>query len=121
MSWCHFRKRDSSDAVPRSSRFRAKAARPIRHEPYRSHRPARNRSRLPAILHCPRSSRSYYESELPATHITPIVADLNDKVDLAKVEAKLKEDSSITMLVNNAGMGAVVPLLNADIDKMEEM
>src|SRR5882762_7313387 len=54
-------------------------------------------------------------------HITPIVADLNNKIDLAKVETKLKEDSSITMLVNNAGIGAVVPLLNADIDKMEEM
>jgi len=54
-------------------------------------------------------------------HITAIVADLNDKIDLAKVEAKLKEDSSITMLVNNAGIGAVVPLLDADIDKMEEI
>src|SRR6266404_20912 len=54
-------------------------------------------------------------------HITPIVADLNNKIDLAKVETKLKEDSSITMLVNNAGIGAVVPLLNADIDKMEEI
>ena len=54
-------------------------------------------------------------------HITPIVADLNNRVDRAKVEAKLKEDSSITTLVNNAGIGAVVPLLNADIEKMEEM
>jgi uncharacterized protein len=54
-------------------------------------------------------------------HISAIVADLNDKLDLAKVEAKLKEDSSVTMLVNNAGIGAVVPLLNADIDKMEEI
>src|SRR4029077_6394166 len=47
--------------------------------------------------------------------------DLNDKTDLAKVETKLKEDSSITMLVNNAGIGAVVPLLNANIEKMEEI
>jgi short-subunit dehydrogenase len=54
-------------------------------------------------------------------HITPIVADLNNKIDLAKVETKLREDSSITMLVNNAGIGAVVPLLNGDIEKMEEM
>ena len=36
-------------------------------------------------------------------HITAIVADLNDEMDLAKVETRLKEDSSITMLVNNAG------------------
>jgi short-subunit dehydrogenase len=54
-------------------------------------------------------------------HITAIVADLNDKRDLAKVETKLREDSSITMLVNNAGVASVSPLLNADIEKMEEM
>jgi hypothetical protein len=54
-------------------------------------------------------------------HITAIVADLNDKIDLAKVEARLKEDSSITMLVNNAGTGSVVPLLDADVEKMEDM
>jgi len=37
-------------------------------------------------------------------HITAIVADLNNKIDLAKVETKLREDLSITMmLVNNAG------------------
>src|ERR1700758_3706489 len=36
--------------------------------------------------------------------ITAIVADLNHKIELAKVETKLKEDSSITMLVNNAGV-----------------
>jgi len=53
--------------------------------------------------------------------IIPIVADLNNKIDLAKAETKLREDSSITMLVNNAGIGAVVPLLNGDIEKMEEM
>jgi uncharacterized protein len=34
---------------------------------------------------------------------TPIVADVNNKQDLARVEAKLKDDPSITMLVNNAG------------------
>jgi uncharacterized protein len=54
-------------------------------------------------------------------HITPIVADLNNKIDLAKVETKLREDLSITMLVNNAGTASVAPLLNADIEKMEEI
>jgi hypothetical protein len=54
-------------------------------------------------------------------HITAIVANLNDKIDLAKVETKLKEDSSITMLVNNAGVASVAPLLNADVEKMEEI
>src|ERR1700722_8251667 len=54
-------------------------------------------------------------------HITSIVADLNNKIDLAKVETKLREDSSITMLVNNAGTGSVAPLLNSDVERMEEM
>jgi short-subunit dehydrogenase len=54
-------------------------------------------------------------------YITAIMADLNNKVDLAKVETKLREDSSITMLVNNAGTGSVAPLLNSDFERMEEM
>src|SRR5258707_10129672 len=53
--------------------------------------------------------------------ITAIVADLNNKIDLAKAETKLREDSSITMLVNNAGTASVAPLLNADVEKMEEI
>ena len=53
--------------------------------------------------------------------ITPIMADLSNKIDLAKVETKLREDSSITMLVNNAGIGSVTPLLGADVEKMDEM
>ena len=48
-------------------------------------------------------------------------ADLNDKGDLARVEATLKNDASITVLVNNAGFGAFAPLLNSDMNKMEEM
>jgi uncharacterized protein len=37
------------------------------------------------------------------------------------VEAILRADSGITMLVNNAGFGAVTPLLNTDVGKMEDM
>jgi hypothetical protein len=50
-----------------------------------------------------------------------IAADLTKSADLAKVENTLKTDASITMLVNNAGVGATSPLLASDIDKMEEM
>nr|HML27971.1 SDR family NAD(P)-dependent oxidoreductase [Hyphomicrobium sp.] len=53
--------------------------------------------------------------------VTILPADLNDKTALAKVEAVLKENPAITMLVNNAGFGSAVPLLQVDIDKMEEM
>ena len=33
----------------------------------------------------------------------------------------LRTDASITLLVNNAGVGATAPLLDSDVDKMEEM
>ncbi|MCW0001018.1 SDR family oxidoreductase [Pararhizobium sp. YC-54] len=50
-----------------------------------------------------------------------IAADLGNKDDLGRVEKVLRTDASITMLVNNAGVGATAPLLASDIDKMEEM
>ncbi|SPB15444.1 putative short chain dehydrogenase [Caballeronia novacaledonica] len=48
-------------------------------------------------------------------------ADLNDRDALAAAEAKLKEDASITLLVNNAGVGAHSPLLDSDVDAMTRM
>jgi short-subunit dehydrogenase len=48
-------------------------------------------------------------------------ADLSDKGDLARVEETLKNDASITLLVNNAGIGTFAPLLNSDVNKMDEM
>src|SRR5258708_13893058 len=48
-------------------------------------------------------------SSATGRHIIPIVADVNNKLDLAKVEAKLKDDPSITMLVNNAGSASCAP------------
>nr|WP_232540214.1 SDR family oxidoreductase [Azohydromonas aeria] len=48
-------------------------------------------------------------------------ADLTDAADLRRVEALLREDARITMLVNNAGFGAVAPLLDSDVDQMERM
>src|ERR1043166_3954146 len=53
--------------------------------------------------------------------VTPLRADLGDKADLAKVEKILREDLSITMLVNNAGIRSVTPLLDTDVDKAGEM
>jgi uncharacterized protein len=50
-----------------------------------------------------------------------IAADLTKAADLAKVENTLKTDASITVLVNNAGVGAASPLLASDIGKMEQM
>lgn len=54
-------------------------------------------------------------------HVTPLPADLNDKAGLEKIEAVLRDDPSVTMLVNNAGVGSVASILQADVDKMEAM
>jgi len=48
-------------------------------------------------------------------------ADLNDKADLAKVEARLRQDRTLSMLVNNAGVASLTPLVDADVDEMEAM
>jgi short-subunit dehydrogenase len=48
-------------------------------------------------------------------------ADLNNKADLAKVEATLRDDASITLLVNNAGIGAITPLLGTHVEKMDDI
>ena len=50
-----------------------------------------------------------------------IAADLGNRTDLATIEAKLRTDERITMLVNNAGVGATAPLLASDVDKMDAM
>jgi len=53
--------------------------------------------------------------------VTLLLADLGSKADLARVESRLREDQSIVMLVNNAGLGAVTPLLKSDVEKMDQM
>ena len=50
-----------------------------------------------------------------------LTADLTQPADLAKVEAVLKTDASLTLLVNNAGIASTAPLLQANIDDMERM
>jgi short-subunit dehydrogenase len=48
-------------------------------------------------------------------------ADLTDTKDLAKLELILSEDPRVTLLVNNAGVGATTPLLNSDVGAMTRM
>lgn len=50
-----------------------------------------------------------------------VAADLSNKADLARIETLLRGNTNITMLVNNAGLGATAPLLGSDVDKMEAM
>ncbi len=48
-------------------------------------------------------------------------ADLSDATDRRLVENRLREDSAIEILVNNAGFGGVTPLLQSNVETMEEM
>ena len=74
---------------------------------------ARNAQRLSAVADRLRAETG--------RQITVLPADLNDKADLAKVEAVLRDDQGITTLVNNAGIGSVASILQADVDTMEAM
>jgi len=74
---------------------------------------ARNETRLKSL-----SARLASET---GRSLKVLPADLGDKADLAKVEAKLRNDASITLLVNNAGVASVAPLLNADVEKMDDI
>ena len=74
---------------------------------------ARNRERLNAF-----AKRLTDET---GRNLEVLVADLNDKSDVRRIETVLRTDASITLLVNNAGVGATAPLLEADVDKMDEM
>ena len=49
-----------------------------------------------------------------------IAADLAGD-GMARVEAVLRRNAGISLLVNNAGIGAAAPLLSSDVDKMDEM
>jgi uncharacterized protein len=53
--------------------------------------------------------------------VETLAADLTNPSDLARVEAVLRRDASITLLVNNAGVGATAPLLLSDVAEMERM
>lgn len=50
-----------------------------------------------------------------------IAEDLTVKSDLARVEQRLRSDSNITLLVNNAGLGATTPLVDSNLDELETM
>src|ERR1700759_1815221 len=67
---------------------------------------ARNEQRLNAIAERLRGETG--------RRITALRADLNDKAGLTEVEAVLRDDPTITVLVNNAGVGSVASILQAN-------
>lgn len=74
---------------------------------------ARNAERLRAL-----ASRL---AQSTGRRVETLAADLSAPQDLERVEATLRTRDDITMLVNNAGVGATAPLLSSDIKKMEDM
>src|SRR5258708_3535274 len=74
---------------------------------------ARNESRLKDLA---TKLTSQYDRK-----VETITADLTVKADLARVEARLSTDASISALVNNAGFGAAGKLVESKVDDLESM
>lgn len=74
---------------------------------------ARNRARLDALA-ASLTTRTGRAFEV-------VAADLGTPAGMRRVEQVLQTDSSITMLVNNAGIGSTAALIDADADQMETM
>ncbi|MEI7711899.1 MAG: SDR family oxidoreductase [Rhodospirillales bacterium] len=50
-----------------------------------------------------------------------LIADLSERTSLLRVERRLRDDASIAMLVNNAGIAIAGPMLGSDVDRLEGM
>ena len=74
---------------------------------------ARNQDRLATL-----AARLRHET---GRAVTTVVADLTATADLAEVEAILRTNPRIALLVNNAGVAATTPLLGSDVDQMDAM
>ncbi|MRT31457.1 SDR family oxidoreductase [Herbaspirillum sp. CAH-3] len=74
---------------------------------------ARNRERLNTL-----AARITNET---ARNVEVLEADLGQAASLAQVEEKLRSDASITLLVNNAGIGTHTPLLQSKVEHMTDM
>jgi short-subunit dehydrogenase len=74
---------------------------------------ARNQSRLEAL-----AARLRDET---GRSVEIVSADLNNDADLHRVETILRANSTIVMLVNNAGVGGAAPLLASDVAAMDRM
>jgi short-subunit dehydrogenase len=74
---------------------------------------ARNKARLEEV-----AARITQET---GRQVDVLAADLGEKADQARVEAVLRTDPRLSILVNNAGVGAVAPLLQSDVDEMSRL
>jgi hypothetical protein len=74
---------------------------------------ARDKDRLDALAAKLKAEAGVKAEVLPA--------DLSTKADLLDVEQRLRDDASITLLLNNAGIGGNGPLASADADGVEKI
>ncbi|MCS3453727.1 MULTISPECIES: SDR family NAD(P)-dependent oxidoreductase [Bradyrhizobium] len=74
---------------------------------------ARNRERLDGLAR--RLSAETGRS------IEIVAADLAKRGDVSRIESILRSNAGISVLVNNAGVGATAPLLASDVDKMSDL
>ncbi|GAC1035564.1 SDR family oxidoreductase [Pseudomonas sp. No.117] len=74
---------------------------------------ARDRQRLDAL------AQRLTDATRQSVQVLP--ADLANPAALAEVERTLREDASLTLVVNNAGMGTHTPLLQSDPAQMQRM
>src|SRR5215467_7492140 len=74
---------------------------------------ARNRKRMDAL-----AKRLATDARV---NVEILTADLTAPDDLAALERILRENSRVTLLVNNAGLGATAPLLSSNAADMSQM
>jgi uncharacterized protein len=74
---------------------------------------ARNKERLEAL-----AERLVRET---GRRVEVLAADLTATADLRRVEERLRSDERITLLLNNAGLGATATLLDSDPDQIDTM
>jgi short-subunit dehydrogenase len=74
---------------------------------------ARNEKRLAALAH--------KLAQETGRAVETVPADLTSVEGVRRVENILRTNPRISLLVNNAGLGAIAPLLEADVGKMDEM
>ncbi|MFN2739090.1 SDR family NAD(P)-dependent oxidoreductase, partial [Escherichia coli] len=74
---------------------------------------ARDRQRLEALADRLRQAHG--------VRVEILRADLSESDDRLRVERRLRDDASIALLVNNAGVAMNGPLADADMDRAERM
>jgi short-subunit dehydrogenase len=60
-------------------------------------------------------------SEQHGVKVKTLIADLTDRAALLSLEAQLKADESVSVLVNNAGFGGTKSLVDSSVDELENM